>query len=159
MGYDLSIPPYGLVVQPYLTNPEGQTLIREVERPLATEAATKTAATKAATVDAAVSETAAPQSFEARASRNEAGRDGAGRDSRNEASQNGAGQESRDRGNASPWTRNPPAPQPPAWQHNHKSPWSPPASVFEFEMDYESFWQDDPAKRERREQDSREIWY
>jgi hypothetical protein len=29
----------------------------------------------------------------------------------------------------------------------------------DFEMDYDSFWQDDPAKRERRERDSREIWY
>ncbi|MDR1443895.1 MAG: hypothetical protein LBI94_03340 [Treponema sp.] len=55
--------------------------------------------------------------------------------------------------------QNPPAPQP--WQHNHKSPWAPPASVFDFQMDYDSFWQaqDDPAKQERREQDSREIWY
>jgi hypothetical protein len=52
-----------------------------------------------------------------------------------------------------------PPPAQPAWQHQHKSPWAPPTSVMDFEMDYDSFWQDDPAKRERREQDSREIWY
>jgi hypothetical protein len=53
---------------------------------------------------------------------------------------------------------NSPKPQP-AWQHNHKSPWAPPTSVLDFEMDYDSFWRDDPAKQERRERDSREIWY
>jgi hypothetical protein len=47
----------------------------------------------------------------------------------------------------------------PVWEHNHKSPWAPPPSVLEFEMDYDSFWRDDPAKQKRRERDSREIWY
>jgi hypothetical protein len=47
----------------------------------------------------------------------------------------------------------------PAWEHNHRSPWAPPASVLDFKVDNDSFWRDDPAKRERRERDSRELWY
>jgi hypothetical protein len=48
---------------------------------------------------------------------------------------------------------------PPAWNHPHKSPWAPPPTVLEFEMDYDSFWREDEAKQRRRERDSREIWY
>lgn len=48
---------------------------------------------------------------------------------------------------------------PPAWEHSHKSPWAPPPSVLEFEMDYGSIWREDEAKRRQRERDSREIWY
>jgi hypothetical protein len=123
MDYDLSIPPYGLAAQPYLTNPGGQTLIRE----------------------------AAPAAGTNRAPETRASQTGTGRDSGS-----GSGQRSRDRD--APQNRRT-APQPPAWQHNHTSPWAPPASVLDFEMDYDSFWQEDPAKQERREQDSREIWY
>jgi hypothetical protein len=47
----------------------------------------------------------------------------------------------------------------PAWKPSRKSPWAPPPSVMEFEMDYDSFWRENPAERERRERDSREIWY
>jgi hypothetical protein len=48
----------------------------------------------------------------------------------------------------------------PAWQHRHKSPWAPPTSVMDFEMDYDALWRpEDPAREERRERDSREIWY
>jgi hypothetical protein len=57
----------------------------------------------------------------------------------------------------------PPAAPPaqPGWQHKHKSPWAPPSSVMDFKMDYDSFWQaqDDAARQERRERDSRELWY
>jgi hypothetical protein len=56
--------------------------------------------------------------------------------------------------------KSPPASPPqPAWEHNHKSPWAPPPSVLEFEMDYDSFWKGDEAKRRQRERDSRELWY
>jgi hypothetical protein len=129
MGYDLSIPPYGFAVQPYLPNPGG--LIREVERPASSP-------TPAAAVESRpVSETTAtPQAGTNRDPEPRTGR--------------------RDRD--TPWSRrNPPAP--PAWQHDHTSPWAPPPSVLEFEMDYDSFWREDPAKQERRERDSREIWY
>jgi hypothetical protein len=141
MDYDLSIPPYGLVVQPYLTNPGGQTLIRETERPLLTEAGTSPGT---------------------RVNRNETGQNaqqtGQG-DSRAEAAPQSSAN-SGAQGTSTPWSRRtPPTPPPPAWQHNHKSPWAPPTSVFDFEMDYDSFWQDDPAKQEQRERDSREIWY
>jgi hypothetical protein len=47
----------------------------------------------------------------------------------------------------------------PAWEHHHRSPWAPPAGVLDFQVDNDSFWRDDPAKQERRERDSREIWY
>jgi hypothetical protein len=47
----------------------------------------------------------------------------------------------------------------PVWEHHHRSPWAPPASVLDFQVDNDSFWRDDPAKQERRERDSREIWY
>jgi hypothetical protein len=50
-------------------------------------------------------------------------------------------------------------PAPPAWEHHHSSPWAPPPSVLEFEMDYDSIWREDEAKRRQRERDSREIWY
>jgi hypothetical protein len=125
MNYDLSIPPYGLAVQPYLTNPA----IRE--------ASPVTEAAKAA---------ASPDTG-ARTNQN-------GGQAAQEPAREAAG-EPRDR---NPWSRRTP-PQPPAWQHNHKSPWAPPTSVLDFEMDYDSFWQEDPARQERRERDSREIWY
>ena len=60
-----------------------------------------------------------------------------------------AGQEKPRKGPASP----------PAWEHSNKSPWAPPPSVLEFEMDYGSIWREDEAKRRQRERDSREIWY
>jgi hypothetical protein len=47
----------------------------------------------------------------------------------------------------------------PAWEHNHRSPWAPPSGVLDFKVDNDSFWRDDPARQERRERDSREIWY
>jgi hypothetical protein len=52
--------------------------------------------------------------------------------------------------------RKKPAGARPAWEHNHRSPWAPPASVLDSKADNDSFWRDDPAARER---DSREIWY
>jgi hypothetical protein len=55
--------------------------------------------------------------------------------------------------------RSPHAPSQPVWEHNHKSPWAPPAGVLDFDMDYGSFWREDPAKQERRDRESREIWY
>jgi hypothetical protein len=54
-----------------------------------------------------------------------------------------------------PWWDSPAS----VWQHNHTSPWAPPASILDFTMDYDSFWREDPAKQERRDRDSREIWY
>jgi hypothetical protein len=48
---------------------------------------------------------------------------------------------------------------PPAWEHNHRSPWAPPPSVLELEMDYDSIWRENEAKRRQRKRDSREIWY
>jgi hypothetical protein len=135
MGYDLSIPPYGLLAQPYLTNPSGQTLIRE----------------------------AAPLTGTTRDPSPAAGRNDAVQNGQSETGQNGQGQaaqNSRDE-TRPPWSRREsPSPQAPVWQHNHTSPWAPPTSVFDFDPDYDdSFWQDDPAKLEQRERDSREIWY
>jgi hypothetical protein len=47
----------------------------------------------------------------------------------------------------------------PAREPRRRSPWAPPAGVFDLERDNGSFWREDPAKQERRERDSREIWY
>jgi hypothetical protein len=153
MDYDLSISPYGFVVQPYLTNPGGQTVIRETERPPVTETGT----TRTAQNGQQEARTEAGQNTRQNVQQNVQQNDR--RDSRTEAAQR-APANSGARSTGTPWSRRtPPTPQPPAWQHDHTSPWAPPTSVFDFEMDYDSFWQDDPVKQERRERDSREIWY
>jgi hypothetical protein len=126
MDYDLSIPPYGFVVQPYLTDPLDQALVRQTERP-------------------PVARTEAAENPRMRGHQN-VRRESPDRSARKT--------HDRDR----PWSRRTP-PQTPAWQHNHTSPWAPPTSVFDFKMDTDSFWEEDPAKQERREQESREIWY
>jgi hypothetical protein len=138
MDYDLSIPPYGFVVQPYLTNPGGQTVVREPERPPAAETGT----TRTAQDD--------QQNI----------RQNGQQERRSEAAQRSPANPGA-QGTVTPWSRRTPpaAPQPPAWQHDHTSPWAPPPTVFDVEVDGDSFWKDDPAKQERRERDSREIWY
>jgi hypothetical protein len=130
MEYDLSMPPYGFAVQPCLTSPGGRTVIREAERPPA--------------AGAVINQTPGTR----------ANQTGTGRDNRDEA-----GQSSRKRDNAGPGSRNNSPAPPPAWQYTRKSPWSPPATVFDFEISGDSFWRDDPGKQEKRERDSREIWY
>jgi hypothetical protein len=161
MDYDLSIPPYGFVVQPYLTDPLDQARIRQTERPPLNRTGTD--------------RTGAEQNGEARngEARNGEARNGEARngEARTEAAQGpqagerqSARQENPDRSARKsrdqdrPWSRRTPPPTP-VWQHDHTSPWAPPTSVFDYKIDSDSFWEEDPAKQERRERESREIWY
>jgi hypothetical protein len=135
MEYDLAIPPEGM----YLG---GQTtIIREIERPAAVGNPPLAAVT-----DPAV---ATNRDTGSQTGGNEA--DPKDRDRTDRRSRDRADTGRRDR-------RDSPVSQP-VWEHRHTSPWAPPTSVLDFKMDYDSFWQDDPARQERRERDSRGIWY
>jgi hypothetical protein len=82
-----------------------------------------------------------------------------GRDSREDGWYGDEEEDSAVQDRRRPGKRSAPPPAQPVWEHPHRSPWSPPASVLDFKVDSDSFWQDDPVKREQRERDSREIWY
>jgi hypothetical protein len=146
MVYDLSTPPYGIAAEPYLTNPGGQTtVIREIERPAVNMGATGKrgeSRSRGGRYDDAWDDPDDwdnPDDWDDRDDDPAAwGRDEDRRETPRDRPASGAQ---------------------PAWQHSHKSPWAPPASVLDFEMDYDSFWQRDRAKERRRERDSREIWY
>jgi hypothetical protein len=141
MAYDLTIPPYGIAI-PAQGSGGQTTVIREIER---------RGPGKKAGGDGGPAQGKRP------------GRDGPYDDDGDDDWYQDApdtrgdpvprGRERRERSRRG----NPPAP--PAWEHHHKSPWAPPPSVLEFEMDYDSIWREDEAKRRQRERDSREIWY
>jgi hypothetical protein len=136
MEYDLAIPPEGM----YLG---GQTtIIREIERP----AAAGGQAPQAAVTNPAV---ATNGDTGGQTGGNGADPEDRGRTEQRSRDKTGTGRRER---------RDSPVSQP-VWEHRHTSPWAPPASVLDFDMDYDSFWRDDPARQEWRERDSREIWY
>jgi hypothetical protein len=132
MAYDLTIPPYGIPVP--AGNPGGHTtVIREIER--------------------RSDNRGAPEGRgESRAKGRREPGDAWPQDEADDWDDDPWDGDRREKAGKSPASR-------PAWEHNHKSPWAPPTSVFDIEMDNDSIWQKDEAKRRQRERDSREIWY